>query len=74
MSGALTTIRGVKSAVPLNALAALAAAAGYEDRGDRASAEFYLGLGMARLDHTLVEPASFTGLLQTIYALARGTQ
>ncbi len=61
------------TAAPLAALADLAAAAGYEDRGARAEAEFYLGLAMAKLGDALVTPGNVAGLLQTIYEIARGS-
>ena len=58
---------------PLNALGDLAAAAGYEARGARAEAEFYLGLGLAKLGDEPVTPASVAGLLRLIAAIAQGT-
>lgn len=61
------------TAAPFDALADLAAAAGYEDRGDRAAAEFYLGLGLAKLGDERVAPASVAGLLRLIAAIAQGT-
>lgn len=72
-SRALDLPAKMTTAVPLNALADLAAAAGYEDRGARAEAEFYLGLGMVKLGDDLVTPGSVAGLLQMIYELARGS-
>lgn len=59
--------------LPLKTLGHLAAAAGYEARGQRAEAEFYLGLGLAGLPYDLVAPDSVAGLLQTIYRIAAGT-
>ena len=35
--------------------------AGYEERGQRAEAEFYLGLALAELPYDMVAPASVTG-------------
>ena len=58
---------------PLDALGDLAAAAGYEARGARAEAEFYLGLGLAKLADERVAPASVAGLLRLIAAIAQGT-
>ena len=52
-----------KVPVPLKALGHLAAALGYEERGQRAEAEFYLGLALADLPYDLVAPASVTGRL-----------
>jgi len=73
MSDALTTLDDMKVALPLDALADLAAAAGYEDRGARAEAELYLGFALAKMGHGVVAPAAVAGLLQAIYSLARGT-
>ena len=82
MSGALTALNDLvttppfdqeKVPVPLKALGHLAAALGYEARGQRAEAEFYLGLGLAGLPYDLVAPASVTGLLRFIAAIAQGT-
>jgi len=73
MTTALTTLDGMNVALPLDALADLAAAAGYEDRGDRAAAELYLGFALAKMGHNIVAPAAVAGLLRMIYTLARGT-
>ena len=63
-----------KVPVPLKALGHLAAALGYEERGQRAEAEFYLGLALADLPYDLVAPASVTGrLLHLIHQIAAGT-
>ena len=72
MTTALTGL-GDLPALPLDALADLAAAAGYEDRGDRAAAELYLGFGLAKIGHGVVAPAAVAGLLRLVYTLARGT-
>lgn len=61
------------TAAPFDALADLAAAAGYEDRGDRAAAELYLGFALSKLGHGVVAPAAVAGLLQMIYTIARGS-
>ena len=73
MTTALTTLDGMNVALPLDALGDLAAAAGYEARGARAEAEFYLGLGLAKLGDERVAPASVAGLLRLIAAIAQGT-
>ena len=63
-----------KVPVPLKALGHLAAALGYEERGQRAEAEFYLGLALAELPYDMVAPASVTGrMLRSIYQIAAGT-
>lgn len=62
-----------KVPVPLKALGHLAAALGYEERGQRAEAEFYLGLALAKLGDERVAPASVAGLLRLIAAIAQGT-
>lgn len=71
-SRALDLPGAMTAAVPLNALANLAAAAGYEARGARAEAEFYLGLAMVKLGDDLVTPGSVADFLQMIYKIAQG--
>lgn len=76
MTSSLAMLHALPAAAltaPLDALGDLAAAAGYEARGARAEAEFYLGLGLAKLGREPVTPASVAGLLQTIYRIAAGT-
>ena len=65
------------SKAPLDALARLAAAAGYEARGERVTAEHHLGMALSILSRGGESPdvtvAEAEGLLRLIAAIARGT-
>ena len=67
----------MSSRAPLDALARLAVAAGYDARGDRAQAEHHLGMALGILsrweNHREVSVAEVEGLLCLIAAIARGT-
>lgn len=67
----------MSSRAPLDALARLAAAAGYEARGERVQAEHHLGMALGILsrqeNHREVSVAEVEGLLRLIAAIARGT-
>ena len=77
VTGAVDRLQGQalsRVPLPLGALVDLAAAAGYQDRGAQAEAEFYLGLAMAKLGDALVMAADVAGLLQMVYSIARGAK
>ena len=65
------------SAAPMDALARLAAAAGYEARGERVQAEHHLGMALSIFsrggESPAVTVAEVEGLLRLIAAIARGT-
>lgn len=65
------------SKAPMDALARLAAAAGYEARGERAQAEHHLGMALGILsrggESPAVTVAEVEGLLRLIAAIALGT-
>lgn len=67
----------MSSRAPLDALARLAAAAGYEARGERVQAEHHLGMALGILSRGGESPnvtvAEVEGLLRLIAAIARGT-
>lgn len=67
----------MSSKAPLDALARLAAAAGYEARGERVTAEHHLGMALSILSRGGESPdvtvAEVEGLLRLIAAIARGT-
>ena len=67
----------MSSRAPLDALARLAAAAGYEMRGERVQAEHHLGMALGILSRGGESPsvtvAEVEGILRLIAAIARGT-
>ena len=67
----------MSSRAPLDALARLAAAAGYEARGERVQAEHHLGMALSILSRGGNSPdvtvAEVEGLLRLIAAIAKGT-
>ena len=67
----------MSSKAPRDALARLAAAAGYEARGERVTAEHHLGMALSILSRGGESPdvtvAEAEGLLRLIAAIARGT-
>ena len=66
----------MSSRAPMDALARLAAAVGYEARGDRVQAEHHLGLVLGILsrqeNHRQVSVVEVEGLLRLIFTIARG--
>lgn len=67
----------MSSRAPLDALARLAAAAGYEARGEHVQAKHHLGMALGILsrggESPAVAVAEVEGLLRLIAAIARGT-
>lgn len=67
----------MSSRAPLDALARLATAAGYEARGERVQAEHHLGMALSIFsrggESPTVTVAEAEGLLRLIAAIARGT-
>lgn len=67
----------MSSRAPLDALARLAVAAGYEARGERVQAEHHLGMALGILsrqeNHREVTVSEVEGLLRLIFTIAMGT-